>query len=64
MCICESEQKDVHVSTVSTPMTKTVQQQAAHETLSPVTCAGKVQGNATFYTLPAAEYHGEMKGNH
>ena len=33
MCTCESEQKDVHVSTVSTSMTKTVQQQTAHETL-------------------------------
>ena len=52
---------DVHVSTVSTPMTTSVQQQAAHETLSPVTCAGTVQGIAIFYALPAVEYHVEMK---
>ena len=34
VCTHESDQKDVHVSTVSTPMRKTVQQQAAHETLT------------------------------
>ena len=53
--------EDVDVHTVSTPMTTTVQQQAAHETLLPVTGAGTVQGIAIFHALPAMEYHVKMK---
>ena len=60
VCSHESEQ-DIHVSTISTPMMKTVQEQAAHETLPPVTYARTVQGSTIFYPFPAVKYHVEMK---
>ena len=57
----KNQPEDVDVPTVSTPVTTTVQWQAAQETLPPVTGAGTVQGIATFYACPAVEYHVEMQ---
>ena len=59
--LLKKQPENVDVPTVSTPMTTTVQQQVAQETLPPTTGAGTVQGIAIFYALPVVEYHVEMK---